>query len=146
MTSGRASRHFAVGIRAWHDTEVATGLDLIRKMETLEMSNQAVAKSSHEENNYVETTELKIQELNKTSVPASDQKEKDKIIKNSSFDHVKLEVEDSKDDLQLDDPSRKFILYDLGLPGSSFINSDLEFQSNMDFVSDNIIEFWKNTR
>ena len=55
---------------------------------------------------------------------------------------MKLEVEDSKDKLPIDDPSRCFNLIDYGLPGSFFSNRDLEFQSPFDFVSDNIIEFW----
>ena len=139
LTSGRMSRHFTVGIRTWYDIEVATGLreqivhmllDLIRKIEMLEMNNQVVAESAHEENNKVETTELSVQEFNNASDPTSDQKDKDKLIKIIN------------DNLQLDDPSRTFNLYDLGLPGSYFINSELEFQSNTDFVSDNIIEFW----
>ena len=55
---------------------------------------------------------------------------------------MRLEVEDIKENLQTDDPSRSFILKDLGHPGSCFNDSDLEFQSPIDFVSDNIIEFW----
>ena len=90
----------------------------------------------------------------------SDQKEKDKATKNITFAHANLEVDDSKeqtlgaisqkekinrvihDDLPIDNTSQRFILRDLGLPGSSFINSDLEFQSPHKFVNDNIIEFW----
>ena len=43
--------------------------------------------------------------------------------------------------MPIDNTSQRFILRDLGLPGSSFINSDLEFQSHHEFVNDNIIEF-----
>ena len=55
---------------------------------------------------------------------------------------MKLKVEDNKEILPIDDPSRNFILKNLGLPGSYFNNSDLEFQRPIDLVSDNIIEFW----
>ena len=40
------------------------------------------------------------------------------------------------------DPSRRFILRYVGLPGSSFNNSDLEFQSPHEFINENIIDFW----
>ena len=45
--------------------------------------------------------------------------------------------------MAVDDPSRKFILKNLGLPRSSFINCDLEFQSAHEIVNENIIDFWK---
>ena len=117
LTSGCMSRHFKVGIRTWYDIEDATNLrgkivdmllDLIRKLEMLEINNQTVAGSATEENNKTEVTELKIQESNNTSVSTSDQMGKDKITKNSSFANVKLEVKDSNDKLPIDDPSRKF--------------------------------------
>ena len=85
LTSGHTSRHFKVGIRTWYNIEDTTGLraqifhlllDLIRKIEILEINNQAVTGSAHKENNYDETTELKIQEFNNTLVAMSDQKEK----------------------------------------------------------------------
>ena len=55
---------------------------------------------------------------------------------------MKLEVKDGKKNLPIDDPSRNFILKDLGLPGSCFNYSVLEFQIPIDFFSDNIIDFW----
>ena len=63
----------------------------------LEINNQAVAGLAYKEKLNDEITELKIQEFNTTSVAMSDQQEKDKITKKSSFAHEKLEVEDRKE-------------------------------------------------
>ena len=134
LTSGCMSRHFKVGIRTWYDIEDATNLrglivdmmlDLIRKLEMLEINNQTVTGSATEENRKDEVIELKIQESNNISVSTSDQMGKDKMTNNSSFANVKLEVKDSNDKLPIDDPSRRFNLIDYGLPGSFFSNRDL---------------------
>ena len=94
LIGGRLSRHFKVDIKTWYNIEDATGLraqiidllfDLNRKLEMLEMNNQAVAVLAHKEKNNDEVTELKIKESNNTSVVMSDQKGKDRITKKKYF-------------------------------------------------------------
>ena len=92
-----------------------------------------------------ETTELKNPEFNNKSVAMSHHKEKDRITKNNTFvdEKHKLRIVKSRnfakksqkekikrviqDYVPIDNLSRSFILRDLALPGTSFINNSLEF-------------------